>query len=214
MAFTALRNCKKIRILKKQMNKYTAFDTPIITPVLRWFAKLALAVTGWRLEGQPPNLKKYVVIAAPHTSNWDFVAMMLMILSFKTKIYWFGKAELFRQPFAAFFNWFGGIPVVRSKSTGLVAQMVQKFKESENLIVGIPPEGTREKVRQWKTGFYHIAKQASVPIVLGFLDYKKKIAGLGPAFIPTGDVDADIREIQAFYAGITGKYPDQATTPS
>jgi 1-acyl-sn-glycerol-3-phosphate acyltransferase len=174
-----------------------------------WLSSLYLKITGWRVEGKLPDIPKFVIIAAPHTSNWDFPITLAVAYALKMKIYWMGKAVMFRWPFGSLCRWLGGIPIDRSKSTNVVDQAVQAFQNMKNLIMVVPPEGTRKKVRYWKTGFYHIANGANVPIALGFLDYRRKAGGIGPLFFPTGDIDKDMRAIQAFYATITGKRHDQ-----
>lgn len=188
---------------------HTIFDTPIIRDLFAWISIVILKLTGWRLEGKFPDLPKYVMIAAPHTSNWDFPVTLGICFAARAKIYWMGKDSLFKGPMGPIMRWLGGIPVDRSKSNDLVGQMVEVFNRSERLVVTIPPEGTRQKVRYWKTGFYHIAKGANVPIVLAFLDFRRKVGGFGPVFKPTGNVEADMAEIQAFYKNISGKNPDQ-----
>jgi 1-acyl-sn-glycerol-3-phosphate acyltransferase len=160
---------------------------------------------GWRVEGEIPSIKKFVIIAAPHTSNWDFPISLAVAFALKAKIYWMGKAAMFRWPFGTACRWLGGIPIDRSRSHNMVEQCVLAFRERDKLIMLIPPEGTREKVSYWKTGFYHIAKGANVPIVLGFLDYRRKTGGIGPTFYPTERIEDDMQEIKAFYATITGK---------
>ena len=194
--------------------QHTIFDTPILSTLLYWWARVYLRIFGWQMEGRPPDFSKYVVVAAPHTTNWELPTGLMMAFAFRMKVYWMGKDSLFRRPFGAFFRWLGGIPVNRSKSTGLVAQTVQTFNEHERLIILMAPEGTRSKTGHWKSGFYHIANGAGVPLVLGFLDYRRKVGGIGPAVIPSGDIESDMKEIRAFYAGVTGKHPqnsDQAT---
>lgn len=188
---------------------HTIFDTPIIRDLFAWISIVMLKLSGWRLEGKFPDLPKYVMIAAPHTSNWDFPVTLGICFAARAKIYWMGKDSLFKGPLGPIMRWLGGIPVDRSKSNDLVGQMVEVFNRSERLVVTIPPEGTRQKVRYWKTGFYHIAKGANVPIVLAFLDFRRKVGGFGPVFRPTGNVETDMAEIQAFYKNISGKNPDQ-----
>jgi 1-acyl-sn-glycerol-3-phosphate acyltransferase len=188
---------------------HTIFDTPVIRTLMRWISLFVFKLRGWRIEGQFPAIAKYVLIAAPHTSNWDFPITLSLTFALKGKIYWMGKDTLFRWPFKRVFKWLGGISVDRSKSNNLVNQMIQRFSANENLVVTIPPAGTRSNVMKWKTGFYYIALGAKVPVVLGFLDYRKKIGGIGPVFLPTGDIHADMRQIRAFYTGIYGKHPVQ-----
>jgi len=121
-----------------------------------------------------------------------------------------GKEAIFRWPFKGFFKWLGGIPIDRSKSSNVVSQSIQLFHQNEKLILAIPPAGTRKKVKKWKTGFYHIANGANVPIVLGFLDYRRKVGGIGPVVYSTGDIEADMKTIRAFYDSVTGKYPEKS----
>jgi 1-acyl-sn-glycerol-3-phosphate acyltransferase len=175
---------------------------------MAWTGLIFLKMLGWRIEGKVPDIKKFVMIAAPHTTNWDFLITLAMTFVLKIKIYWMGKAAMFRWPFGAACRWLGGIPIDRSQSQNVVEQSVHAFKEMDNLIMVIPPEGSRKKVSYWKTGFYHIANEANVPIVLGFLDYRRKAGGIGPTFYPTGRIEEDMQEIKAFYATITGKYHD------
>jgi 1-acyl-sn-glycerol-3-phosphate acyltransferase len=172
---------------------------------MRRLSLIILKISGWRIEGKLPDIPKFVLIAAPHTSNWDFPLTILVAFALKAKIYWMGKEAIFRRPFKKFFRWLGGIPIDRSRTNNIVEQMIQKFAESGKLIITIPPSGTRKRVMKWKTGFYYISKGANVPIVLGFLDYKRKVGGIGPVYCPTGDIDNDMREIRAYYTGMKGK---------
>jgi len=120
-----------------------------------------------------------------------------------------GKDTLFRKPFEGFFKWLGGIPIDRSRSSNVVGQMIDKFHETDRLILTISPSGTRKRVEKWKSGFYHIASRAKVPVVLGFLDFKRKTGGIGPVVTLTGDMEQDMKGIRAFYSNIEGKYPDR-----
>lgn len=188
---------------------HTFFDTPVLNAVLRRLSLLLLRVFGWSTEGTLPEARKYVMIAAPHTTNWDLPVMLILAFAFRARIFWMGKDALFRWPLGPLFRWLGGIPIDRSKSNDVVAQSIELFREREALVLVIPPEGTRKKVKYWKTGFYYVASGAGVPIVLGFIDYRRKAGGFGPAITPTGDIEADMQKIQAFYANISGKHPDQ-----
>ncbi len=194
--------------------QYTIFDTPILSALLRRSARVYLKIFGWRLEGSPPDIPKYVIIAAPHTTNWELPMALMAAFAFRVNIYFMGKDSLFRRPFGRLFRWLGGIPVARSKSTGLVAQTVRAFDENERLVIVMAPEGTRSKTGHWRSGFYHIADGAGVPIVLAYLDYGRKVAGIGPVITPTGDVEADMRKIRVFYAHITGKHPEKSSMAS
>lgn len=160
--------------------------------------------------GSLPNIPKFVMIAAPHTSNWDFPIMMFIAFKLKGKLYWMGKRSLFKKPFGAIFKWLGGIPIDRSRSNNIVGQMVDKFNETDRLILTIPPSGTRKRVAKWKSGFYHIAAGAKVPVVLGFIDFQRKTGGIGPVVTLSGDMEQDMRAIRAFYADIEGKYPEKS----
>lgn len=193
---------------------YTVFDTPVIKTVLYWISRTYLKVFGWKCEGHIPGSPKCVMIAAPHTSNWDFPITMFLAFSLKAKVYWMGKATLFKWPFKTVMRWLGGIPIDRSKSNNMVASTIDVFNSHENLIIIIPPEGTRGKVSYWKSGFYHIAKGAGVPILLGYVDYRRKAGGVGPSIMPTGDMEADMQQICTFYLGVTGKYPEKSSLAS
>ena len=191
--------------------RYTIFDIPILRNILQGLSILVLKIFGWRRSGQVPNIPKFVLIAAPHTSNWDFPITLAIVLAFKMRLHWLGKEALFRWPYGSLFSWLGGIPVNRSKSSDVVAQTIQVFKDKAKMIMMLAPEGTRKKVTYWKTGFYHIANGANVPIVLGFLDYMRKVGGIGPTLIPTGNIESDMAKIRAFYHTISGKTPDKST---
>lgn len=189
--------------------RYTIYNTPIISFILQKLSLSILRVLGWRVEGQLPDIPQFVAIAT-HTSNWDFPIMLLLAFSLKTQITTLGKDSLFRWPYNVFFRWCGCIPINRTKSANVVETMVQVFRESENLILVISPEGTRKKVQYWKTGFYYIAQGANVPIVLAFMDYRRKVAGIGPVIIPSGDIEADIDTIQSFYEKVSEKSPEKS----
>ena len=181
---------------------------------MRWFSMMFLWITGWHTEGQLPVIPKFIIIVAPHTSNWDFPYGLFIAFVFRTKIYWLGKEAIFRMPLKGFFQWLGGIPVDRTKSGNVVAQSIKQFHGNERLVLAIAPAGTRKRVKKWKTGFYHIANGANVPIALGFLDYRLKTGGIGPVISPTGDIEADMKTIRAFYDGVDGKYPEKSMAPA
>lgn len=189
----------------------TIFDTPIVNTVLRGISVATLKLLGWKVEGSlPPGCEKSVFIAAPHTSNWDLPFTLMVAFSLRLNIYWMGKHQIFKPPFRHLMMWLGGIPVQREKSSNLVEASAQAIRDADGpLQLVVPPEGTRNKVRYWKTGFYYIALSAKVPIVMAYMDYEKKISGLGPVFMPTGDIDADMVAIKAFYAPFKGKNSDQ-----
>lgn len=187
----------------------TIFNTPLINTLMHWLSRLILRLLGWQIEGKAPAAPKYVLIAAPHTSNWDFPFTLMVCFALRMPVYWMGKASLFPPVLGGIMRWLGGIPVERSRQGNLVQSTVDAFQRSARLTVIIPPEGTRSKVTHWKTGFYYIAQGAGLPIALGFLDFKRKLAGVERLFEVTGDIEADMVKIQAFYANITGKNPRQ-----
>lgn len=189
---------------------FTVHDTPVIRTMMRWLAICIFKISGWRAEGEKPDLPRYVIIAAPHTSNWDFVYTVCLAFILRIKPYLMMKSDWFRWPMGSFLKWLGAIPIDRSKSNNVVALSISAFEEADELVMVIPPSGTRSKVMYWKTGFYYIANGAGVPIVLGYLDYEKKAGGIGPAVMPTGDLDADMVTIREFYKDIKGKYPLKA----
>ena len=193
--------------------RMTVFDTPVISHIARGLAWAFLKLNGWHKEGELPDAPKFVLIGAPHTSNWDTPFVLALAFAYRTKIFFMIKDSVFRWPYGWFFRWLGGIPVDRSKSNGMVAQTIDVFNQNDHLVICVPPEGTRKKVRGWKTGFYYIALGAGIPIALGFMDYKRKVGGPGPLFMPTGDIDADMKVIGDFYATVTAKYPELASRP-
>ncbi len=180
----------------------------------RVIARTWLWFFGWKVEGPPPGVAKGVVVAYPHTSNWDFTFALAVAYYHGVDIRWLGKKQMFDFPVGGFFRWLGGIPVDRSKATGLVDSVVATIGEYEELLVVIPPEGTRGQSGRWKSGFYWIAVKSKVPIVLSFLDYARKVGGVGTVFRPTGDLDADFEKIRDFYEGVLGKYPDKQVSIS
>ena len=185
----------------------TIFTTPGVNTLLRAFSLAFLRLSGWRIEGAlPPGASKAVLIAAPHTSNWDLPYTLMVAFALRLNIYWMGKQSIFKPPFGAVLRWLGGIAVNREQSNNLVAASVAALRAADGSVqLIVPPEGTRSKTRYWKTGFYHIAVGAQVPIVMAYMDYHDKRSGLGPVFVPTGDVEADMAAIKAFYAPFKGK---------
>ena len=177
---------------------------------LRGIGRLYLRLIGWRVEGRFPDVSKAVVIAAPHTSNWDMPLMLAIAYGVGVRPAWLGKRELFRGPFGWVMRWLGGLPVDRAVRQNLVQQAVDGFALADQLHLVIPPSGTRSGATHWKSGFYHIASGAGVPIVCAFLDYRRKVGGIGPVLAPSGNVAADMVPIRAFYADVTGKFPELA----
>ena len=184
--------------------QYTVFDTPILRPLLALVARVGLRLSGWRVEGQFPADSRYVLIGAPHTSNWDFPLALGVCFACTVKIYWMGKSSLFRGLAGPVMRWLGGIPVNRDKPGGLVGQMITAFGRQPELVLAIPPEGTRSRVSEWKTGFYYIAQRAGVPVLPVYVYGARKVVGIAPLFYPTGDLEGDLPKIRAIYAGKQG----------
>jgi len=174
--------------------------------MIKFLCKLYFKIIGWKITGQIPP-PKCVIVAAPHTSNSDYPIALSVYYILGLRVKFLAKVSLFRFPLGILMKGSGGIPVDRNKSGKMVDYMITLFKENNALLLMIPVEGTRGLVKEWKTGFYHVAKGAGVPIALGFLDYKKKEAGFGSVFYLTGDMEKDIKEIQNFYRTITPKHP-------
>ncbi len=176
--------------------------------MLKWLGRNFLRLFGWDTEGGRPVESRYVLIAAPHTSNWDLPFMMAMAWAYEMKISWMGKHALFSQPHGWFFRWLGGIPIHRETRNNRVDQMAQEFANRDEFFLIVPAEGTRSYTANWKSGFYHIARNANVPIVMGYLDFSRKRGGFGPALFPSGDLTQDMNQIRAFYQDKLGKHPD------
>ncbi|WP_437867449.1 lysophospholipid acyltransferase family protein [Sorangium sp. So ce363] len=177
--------------------------------VRRFVGRTWLSVFGWRVEGMTELPSKAVIIAAPHTSNWDFPFTLAVSYVLDLEFSWLGKHTLFEPPFGFFFKWLGGVPVDRRDRNNLVAAVVDVLKERDELILIIAPEGTRSRTKRWKTGFYYVALGAGVPILLGYLDFPRKRGGILHVFHPTGDIEADMAAIRRLYEGIEGKHPER-----
>ena len=167
-----------------------------------------LRLLGWRLVGARPQFDRYVLIAAPHTSNWDFPLMLLFGFAFDIKIMWMAKHSLFRPPMGWIMKALGGLPIVRHENRNIVETLADEFNRGLPLVLVVPTEGTRARAEYWKSGFYHIARKASVPIVPSFLDYGRKQGGFGPALELSGDVKIDMQYFRDFYVGMKGLYPE------
>jgi 1-acyl-sn-glycerol-3-phosphate acyltransferase len=191
----------------------TIFETPIVNTAMRAFSRAVLRLMGWRADGmsvaQLAAQPKYVLIAAPHTSNWDFPITLMLCFVLEIRVYWMAKASLFAWPIGWLSRWLGGIPIDRSASHNTVQNTIDAFAARERLVIIVAPEGTRGKVTHWKTGFYHMAHGAGVPIGLAYLDFARKAGGIERMYTTTGDISADMEDIQQFYLGVTGKNPQQ-----
>jgi 1-acyl-sn-glycerol-3-phosphate acyltransferase len=178
--------------------------------ITRAVGRLSLAAARFRIAGELPGTPKFVLCVAPHTSNWDFVVGYAAKLAVGLQAYWLGKHGLFRGLAGRLLRALGGIPVDRSAAHGVVGQVVRRFAEEQRLVIGIAPEGTRRKVDRWRSGFYHIAHQAGVPIVPIGLDWGSRTVRIGNALLPTGDEARDLRELHRFFATVRGKVPENA----
>jgi 1-acyl-sn-glycerol-3-phosphate acyltransferase len=180
--------------------------------VLAALGWIFLRLLGWRVEGRlPPEVDRAVVIAAPHTTNWDLPYMLAVSYVLGVRPAWLGKRELFRPPFGGLMRWLGGVPVDRDRRTNVVEQAAERLRDADRLFLVIPPSGTRSRAPYWRSGFYHIARTARVPIVCAFLDYATKTGGIGPVFVPSGNLGRDMDRLRLFYRDVRGKYPDNET---
>jgi 1-acyl-sn-glycerol-3-phosphate acyltransferase len=179
--------------------------------IMLWLiSKLVFLIGGWRIEGKAPDLPKVIYIAAPHTSGWDFVyGIAARKLFGLRRTYYLGKAELFRPPFGWLFRALGGFPVDRRRHGGLVEAAVALYQAHEHFAIALAPEGTRQYVPTFKTGFYHIAIQAKVPIVRAAFDYPNRRVVLAAPYYPSGDLENDLPEIRDWFKQFKGKYPEQ-----
>lgn len=172
-----------------------------------------LRAFGWRLETEEAPHDKFILIAAPHTSGWDLPFMLATSYSMRIPISWIGKQELFKPPLGWLLHALGGIPVDRSARKNVVGWAVEQISKADRLVLAVPAEGTRARVQYWKSGFYHMALGAKVPIGLGYLDFERKVCGIRGFVTPTGDVRADMDEIRALYRGVTAKFPEHYAEP-
>ena len=167
--------------------------------LLRPLGRAWLWAVDMHVVGEMPDLAKFVIVAAPHNTNWDLPNALAAGLHYGVRIHWMGKDSLFKWPFGGLMRWLGGIPVDRSKRNNAVQQVIDTFGASDELILVIPPEGTRSEVTRWKSGFYHIAHGSKVPLVLAFVDYGRREIGVNSVFQTSGDYEADLAKIQAIY---------------
>ena len=189
----------------------TIFNTPVVNSLLRGASVSVLRMAGWRVEGVlAPGAGKCVLIAAPHTSNWDLPYTLMAAFALRLNVVWMGKASIFRAPFGPLMRWLGGIAVRREQANNLVAASAAALRAAQGPVqLIVPPEGTRSRATRWKTGFYFIAQGAGLPIQLAYMDYTAKRVGLGPLFQPTGDLEADMASIKAYYAPFRGRNAQQ-----
>ncbi len=190
-----------------------AHDLPGVGPLGRWLGRLLLRLGGWTLVGTvPAGHPRMVMIAAPHTSNWDYVWMVAVAWALGVRIHAVGKKSLFWFPLGLLLRWLGLIPIDRKGGLGLVDQLAAAVLAAPAMLLAIPPAGTRRKTDRWRSGFYWVAHKAEVPILMGFLDYGSKRTGVLGLLETTGDVGADMDQIRARYAGFRGRDPAAEST--
>ncbi len=183
-------------------------NSPYGISMVKKLCCVILRLFGWHVEENIPLLSKYVLIGAPHTTNWDFPLTLLGLSCLGVRFHWVAKHTLFRWPLGSLLRAIGGIAVDRSSGAGFLKKAIDLFHSRDNCILAISPEGTRSRSKYWKTGFYTIAQKAGVPVVMGYIDYQKKCIGIGEAFTPSGDIEHDFKRIRLFYSNKKGKYPE------
>ncbi len=175
--------------------------------ILRKIARFGINISGWTIKGNVPDEERIVIIAAPHTSNWDFILAMLAIFGLNIKVRWLGKHSIFKPGFKKFFEWLGGIPVYRDNPSTLIENVVNIVKKEKSIVIAMTPEGTRKKVKRWKTGFLRIAEQTHSKILLISINAPTKSIEIGKIFNPTGNSDEDLAYIQKYYSAFRGIKP-------
>lgn len=174
-------------------------------------SRFILRLAGWKVIGNFPEEKRFVIVSVPHTSMWDFVIGRVFLYQYPIKPKFLIKKELFFFPFGNLVKCMGGIPVDRSQKTDIVERLIEMFKHSEEMMLAITPEGTRKQVTEWKPGFYYIAKGAQVPILPSYLDYKNKIICIGDLFYASENLEEDIKRIKEFAKPAQPKHPEKYT---
>jgi 1-acyl-sn-glycerol-3-phosphate acyltransferase len=179
--------------------------------ILPHVARFLLWLGGWTAIGEAPKIKKAVLIAAPHTSNWDGFWAIVYKVYVGLDLHWFVKDSMFWFPLGKLLRFFGAIPLDRRRASSAVSEAIAAFDENESFYFGLAPEGTRSKTRGWKSGFYRIAEGANVPVVIGFLDYGRRRLGIGPAVTLTGDKQVDMAILQSYYSSVSGRWPEKTS---
>jgi 1-acyl-sn-glycerol-3-phosphate acyltransferase len=188
--------------------RITIFNTPVLAQIFQVLSILVLGLFGWRAVGKvPKDIRKYVIIAAPHTSYWDFPMFLLVVFALRLNLNVFIKHTLFIGPIGWFLSYCGGVPIDRRAAGARVRQTVQEFENNDDMVLLITPEGTRSAQTNWKTGFYHIASEANVPIAVAFVDTAARRSGIDHFITPSGDIDKQVAEIKAFYDTKRGVKP-------
>jgi 1-acyl-sn-glycerol-3-phosphate acyltransferase len=186
----------------------------VFVEISSWMCRVYMSLVGWKMRGDWPDLPKVILLAAPHTSNWDGLLMLATAGAYRLKLKWMGKKSLVAGPFGGIMRGLGVLPVDREAKNGLVGSVSEAIKAASDVILAISPEGTRTRVEEWKKGFYLIAHAAKVPIVFSVLDFKTKIVTISGWLMPSGDFDADWSLIRSHYAKAEGKYNENFFLPS
>lgn len=177
---------------------------------MRFIYNFFFKLFGWKIQGSiPTELKQYVMVVAPHTSNWDFLVGLASRSILKIDTRYVGKKELFRWPFGWLFRKLGGYPVDRSRNTNFVDAVADLFKEHKDFSICLTPEGTRSYAPNWKTGFYYIAQKAGIPVLMVGFDYGSKMIVIAPPFYPSGDIENDVEKMKQFFRKMKGKIPEK-----
>ena len=179
--------------------------------ISQWIGRTVLKSMGWKVAGSIPNEKRILIVAAPHTSNWDFVIGMGALLGLNAKIRWIGKHTLFKPGISWFFRWLGGIPVNRKNPASLIEDVSNMIKKDRGLMIGVAPEGTRKKINRWKTGFLRIAKTTQSKILFISIDAPSKTIKIASTlFTPTEDKENDLEYVKSYFRNFKGINPDQS----
>jgi 1-acyl-sn-glycerol-3-phosphate acyltransferase len=184
-------------------------EYPKCSTLAHYFGRFIFFIFGWRVEGTTPNHRDMLIIAAPHTTNWDGLLLLGAAYSLHLRVSWLAKNSLFLPVLGRILTFFGGVPVERSRNTNMVERLAQQISEGTGTALVVPPAGTRRYTPYWKSGFYRIALAANIPVVCGYLDYEKKVAGLGLSFQLSGNMQQDMDRIREFYKGVAAKYPEK-----
>lgn len=182
------------------------------TPWSRALAGRVLGLFGWRMLGTLPDAPRFVLIVAPHTSNWDFPLGIFAMFTVGLRLTWLGKHTLFRFPVRALLRWLGGEPVDRGAPLGVVGAAIERFRERPQWVLAIAPEGTRRRIAQWKSGFHRVARGAGVPILPVAIDYRRRVIEIGTLFEPTDDAAADTAVLRGRFTADMARFPGQFAT--
>lgn len=180
----------------------------------RWLARGMLRLAGWRLVGAPPDAPRFIITAAPHTSNMDGLLLLLAAFAMGLDQHWILKDTMFKGAWGPILRWTGAISVNRRAAGGMVQQVLREFEQRAQFVLIVSPEGTRNRVEAWKSGFHRIAARAQVPVCLGFIDYKLRRVGFGPSFVPGADYERDLQAMSGFYRLITPRHPELFALPA